>query len=80
MEVAMAVLVSSHGSSATIVATVSKNRKAWWDDILYLQVRMMTWSRFPKVGILGTKDEKAILKNWFSGSSTLGRTGGTRDQ
>ena len=61
----MAVLVSSHGSSATIVVTVSGDRKAWWDDILWSQVRMMTWSRFPKVGILDTKDEKAILRNWF---------------
>jgi len=72
MKVAMAVLVSSHGSSATIVATVSENRKAWWDDILWLQVRMMTWSRFPEVGILGTKDEKAILRNWFSGVIDVG--------
>jgi hypothetical protein len=69
-DVRAATSTAVHASSATIVATVSGNRKAWWDDILWWQVRMMRWSRFPKVGILDTKDEKAILRNWFDYSVT----------
>jgi hypothetical protein len=58
----------AHGSSATIVATVSENTKVWWDDILWSQVPMMTWSHFLEVSILDTQDEKASLRNWFGGA------------
>ena len=68
----MAVLVSSHRSSTTVIVTVFGNRKAWWDYILWPQGWMMTWSRFPKVNVLDTEGEKAIFRNWFGGSLTLG--------
>ena len=46
----------------------SENRKPTWDDILWSQVQMMTWSRFLEVSILDTQDEKANLRNWFGGA------------